>query len=88
MGAVSVVATVPDAPAESVPTLILAAFDVAASDTSEIVTATDLAVALPSLATVSWTGVVAPAFTVAFPSLSALGTMSALSVGAGAGVGA
>src|SRR5687767_11365002 len=68
--------------------LRLAARDVVAPDTSEIVTATDWAVAVPLLATVSCSGVVAPAWTVALPSLNELGTMSALGIGAGAGAGA
>jgi hypothetical protein len=81
MGAVSVVATVPDAPAASVPTLMFAIRDVVPPAASEMATATDWAVAVPRLLTVSVSGVVLPVLMVYVPSLSELGTTSAIGVG-------
>ena len=61
-------ATVAEAPADSVPTLMLAPRAVVAPDTSEMVTATDWAVAVPRLATASWSVVVPLVFKMALPS--------------------
>jgi hypothetical protein len=77
VGAVRVVATFPDAPGGSVPTLILAARDAVPAAAVDIVTTTECAVPRPRLLTVSWSRVVAPLLSVAAPSVRELGTMSA-----------
>src|SRR5688500_5681199 len=77
-GAVRFAAIVPEAPAVNVPTLTFAACDVVLPVAKEMVTATEFAVALPTLLTVSWSDVVRPVVRGAVPSLSVLATRSAL----------
>src|SRR5918996_1938429 len=87
MGAVSVVTSVWDAPADRAPTLRFAVLDVVPPAASAIVTATDRAAAVPLLATVSCSVVVPPALRRGLVSFNALGTTSAFATGAGVGAG-